>query len=71
MRPPAARAVWLAITAGSLTPQTTSPTNEKNLATPPQTHVRKKLEPKWAAVFNLNGLRVGELHSVSGPLRGV
>jgi len=26
-----------------------------NLATPPQPHVRKKLEPPWAAVFDLNG----------------
>jgi hypothetical protein len=25
------------------------------LATPPQPHVRKKLEPGWAAVFDLNG----------------
>jgi hypothetical protein len=32
-------------------------TNKRNyiLATPPQPHVRKKLEPKRAAVFNLNG----------------
>lgn len=32
-------------------------TNERitNLATPPQPHGRKKLEPKWAAAFDLNG----------------
>jgi len=40
---------------------------EKDLAHPPQPHVRKKLEPwrsQWndpAAVGNLNGPRVGEL----------
>ena len=63
-----ARAAARQLAPGSLSSQRTSLGNEVNiLAPPPQTHVRKKLEPWRSAgndpvtVFKLNGSRVGEL----------
>ena len=52
---------------------------QKNLAHPPQTHVRKKLEPEVppgnqrAAALALNGQRVGELNESfwTGPRRWI
>ena len=41
-----ARAGGLAVAPARFTARTTSPANEKNLALPPQPHVRKKLEPR-------------------------
>ena len=53
---PEARAGWLAARPRRLYLANDITTERKNnLATPPQPHVRKKLEPGWAAVFDLNG----------------
>ena len=40
---------------GSFYPAIITNKRKYTLATPPQPHGRKKLEPKWAAVINLNG----------------
>ena len=70
-----ARALGLAIAPrlGYLANNITRERTKNNLAPPPQTHVRKKLESRTdgTAEINLNGSRVGELESVSGPGRGV
>ena len=56
IRPPGPRAKARSTAPARFIARTTFPANEKkNLAIPPQLHVRKKLEPTGAAVFELNG----------------